>query len=77
MGHVSFWSKADIDRRPDLIGFDALTQSGHRRQWNPPVQQPPAVPLACYPLDEPGGAPTRFRTFQVCPKDLPSRSVAL
>src|SRR5215467_14581038 len=24
MGHVSFWSKADIDRRPDLIGFDAF-----------------------------------------------------
>jgi hypothetical protein len=24
MGHVSFWGKADIDRRPDLIGFDAF-----------------------------------------------------
>jgi len=23
-------------------------------------------------LDEPGGAPTRFRTFQICPKDLPA-----
>ena len=23
-----------------------------------------------------GGTPTRFRTFQVCPKDLASRSVA-
>jgi hypothetical protein len=24
MGFVSFWDKADIDRRPDLIGFDAF-----------------------------------------------------
>jgi hypothetical protein len=44
----------------------------HRAGSNPALQQSPAVPLACYPLDEPGGAPIRFRTFQVCPKDLPA-----
>jgi hypothetical protein len=48
MGHVSFWGKADIDRRPELIGFDAFVES-------PGGISPPGAPRSVHePLDSHG-----------------------
>lgn len=67
---------ADIHRRvvlTDSVDFDPLPTSRGLKFRSAAVSCPT---LACYPLDELGGAPTGFRTFQDFPKDLPSRSVA-
>src|SRR5262249_3246065 len=53
----------------------AKTQSGHRPDRNPAVQQSAATRDLVSSQSSTGGArraPPRFRTFQVCPKDLPS-----
>src|SRR5215831_8261783 len=46
-----------------------LTQSGHRRDWDSAAQRCPASVLSSG--RRPGERPNRFRTIQVCPKDLP------
>src|SRR5262249_19686031 len=65
----AFGGKADIECSDRV--FPLLTQSSHRPDRNPAVQQSTAVALS----RQPAAPPTRFRTFQVIAADLISCSL--